>query len=408
MVGSGTVSAPSGNLDLSGLPSSASANTAAYTALNIPSRSAGYVFSDPATGLRHTKLTSNGTPNAGQSYPWYSTYGLQISQAWGTNRDKYTISYTNTSSVSQLLDYQLGVGPSNYRTGPSVLNDGRVAFSKLAGEEQILLYMTNTGLARWNTATNAAANIGLFPYTWTGLTSAYQWFQTNHDQSWVTCSSQSLTRGLALRLSDGLVRNTGVKSGLNEMYSGYNNVAFLNRGATASEMWDLDTDTYTTYSRTNSNFFVVHVPNMKGYWVVFNSNSGGNLRWARQNENGSSDGEVIGAGYWGQIHNSGHWENGSGPDQYFLNSCWDYSAGWATQNMRYSLNLFEARNFTRKCLGHHYSQAANGVNTNAGGTNGYWSQPHANQSIDGKLVIYGSNMLDSARIDLFALELPRT
>jgi hypothetical protein len=43
-----------------------------------------------------------------------------------------------------------------------------------------------------------------------------------------------------------------------------------------------------------------------------------------------------------------------------------------------------------------------------GSISSYWAQPHATISHDGKLVIFGSNMLGTSRIDLFGMEVPTT
>jgi hypothetical protein len=330
---------------------------------------------------------------------------MSISPAWGDDGDQYTILFTNITGGAYLADYQLGGSVTNIRSVANVTGIGNHHFSRV--NPRILYILTSSQLRRYDTATDSLANTGSFPYSW--ASSGGGWFMMNDDETWATAksSTSSTATATALNLTTGSVITQGPYTSFDDFYAGSGNVAFINRGGTNSAMWDLDANTVTTYSRPNSNFAVVHVPTLDGYWVTFDPNTGsGSLRWTRNLPDGSNTGSTAGAGYWGQIHNSGFWRNGSGADQWFLMSCWDNSGTW-TAGMRYSLNFVEASGFTRRVLGHHYSLAVNGQETNPGGTDGYWSQPHATQSPDGKLVMFGSNMLDSSRIDVFLMEVPR-
>ena len=68
----------------------------AYDALNVDLMAAGESFADPVTGVLTTKITDSTTPVSSPDWvAYYSTLGLQISQAWGAGKDKYTLGCQN-------------------------------------------------------------------------------------------------------------------------------------------------------------------------------------------------------------------------------------------------------------------------------------------------------------------------
>src|ERR1700677_1080341 len=130
------ITVPGSNINIGALPAVAAPNPTAYTALNVRSMAAGTAFSDPATGTRTVKLTSNGTPSTAQFCTIYATQGLQISQPWGANLNQYTIAFIDVSPGNlHLCDYTLGGTPSNYRTVPGG-GAGRVSVSRLSGQAE--------------------------------------------------------------------------------------------------------------------------------------------------------------------------------------------------------------------------------------------------------------------------------
>lgn len=383
---------------LSGLPSSAAPNVPAYSALQVPSMRAGTAFADPVTGIRTVKLTAAGIPGAGSYYPHYSTMGLSISQPWGNNRDQYTIALIASSGSSYLCDYQLGGAASNWRAFPG--REGRYAFSRRPGNERIVYIASGSQLRRYDTQLNSYADNGQFPFTWsTGL-----WFQLNNAETWATALGSASGTVTALNLSTGAVITRTGLGGLDEIYAGHNNVALINQGS-SSQVWNMDTNAVRTITKPNSNFGVVHVASLNGFWPIFDSNTGGGaLRWARLYEDGTSSASMPQAnGYWGQVHPSGHWVQPPGPSQWFLVSN-DRQAlsGW-TASQLYGLLFINSGDASVRVLGHHYSDSDS---YSTGGTDDYYSQPHATQSTDGRLVVFGSNMLNTSRIDAFLMEVP--
>jgi hypothetical protein len=391
---------PAQPVSLSSLPSSAAPNTQAYQALGVRSMPAGTAFLDPVTEVRTVKLTASGVPGSAQYYPHYSTLGLSISQAWGPAKDRYTIALIASSGSSYLCDYQLGGTVSNWRAFPG--REGLFSFSRAPGNERIAYIATGSQLRRYDTQANAYADTGAFPYSWsTGL-----WFQLNSAETWATALGPSSGSVTALNLKTGrsIVR-TGLSS-LDEIYMGYNNTALVNRGSTATQVWNLDTDSLKTYTRPSSNFGVSHCPSMNGFWMIFDSNTGGGyIRWARLYEDGSCSAPISQAnGYWGQTHSSGHWwQQPGGASQWFLVSNDQHPGNGWTANQLYNLLFVNSADGRCHVLGHHYSDSDRYA---TGGTDGYYAQPHATQSTDGRIVVFGSNMLNGPRIDAFLMEVP--
>ena len=120
----------------------------------------------------------------------------------------------------------------------------------------------------------------------------------------------------------------------------------------------------------------------------------------RINEDGSHSQVSTFQGYYGQWHNCGHWKQSAGLDQYMLYSMWSApSNGW-TSSLQYALVFARCDNGSTAVLGHHYSVLPPST------TDIYWSQPHATQSTDGRIVLFGSNMLNGPRLDVFLMEVP--
>jgi hypothetical protein len=313
-----------GDVDLTSLPTSAAADTTAYTALNVPAMAAGTVFSDPVTGTRTVKLSSSGANGGLQFWPVYSTQGLSISQAWGAGLDQYTILLVGSGST-YLVDYQIGGTSSNYRTVPNVGASGNHAFSRKAGEERILYIHTGSQLRRYDTSANAYADTGVFPISWS--ISGVQWLMINNAHTYASARASSGAVLYGANLTTGATFTKAVAS-IDDVYMGYNNVAFVN---STREMWDLSTNTLTSIGALPPGppeyTSPGHCPSMRGYWPANDANTGGGtMRWLRIYEDGTVSPTVVYPRYWGQSHMSGHWwDQPAGDSQWFLWS--SYQAG---------------------------------------------------------------------------------
>lgn len=398
------VTVPGSNINLGLLPAVAAPNLLAYAALNVPGMAAGTAFNDPATGTRTVKVTANGTPASAQFCTIYATQGLQISQAWGPNHNQYTIAFINTGANVYLCDYTLGGTTTNYRAGPG--GAGRVSFSRLAGQAQILYVQSGSQLSKYNTATNSTANSGIFPIAWSTDSSPNCWLQLNQAETWATGLNPNNSAVTAVNTATGKVI-TQTLTGIDEIYSGYNDVALINcdsggSGPTAAYVWNLNTNTLTSIGLPYGDMATIsHCPSMRGFWIATDTVTGnGKMPLFKINEDGSHSQASSFQGYYGQWHNSGHWRQSAGLDQYMLYSMWDApSNGW-TASLQHALVFARCDNGSTAVLGHHYSIVPPAT------TDSYWSQPHATQSTDGRIVLFGSNMLNGSRLDVFLMEVP--
>lgn len=395
---------PGSNINLGLLPAVAAPNPTAYKALNVPGMGAGTAFSDPVTGTRTVKVTASGTPTSGQFCTIYATQGLQISQPWGPNENQYTIAFINTGANVYLCDYTAGGTTTNYRAGPG--GAGRVSFSRLAGQAQIMYFQSGSQLSRYNTATNSTANTGIFPIAWSTDSSPNCWLQLNQAETWATGLNPNDSAVTAVNTKTGKVI-TQTLNGIDELYSGYNDVALINcdaggSGATAAYVWNLDTNTLTSLGLPYGNMpYISHCPSMRGFWISTDTVTGnGGMPLFKINEDGSHSQVSTFQGYYGQWHGCGHWKQSAGLDQYMLYSMWDAPSGGWTASLEYALVFARCDNGSTAVLGHHYSVLP------PASTNSYWSQPHATQSTDGRIVLFGSNMFNGPRLDVFLMEVP--
>jgi hypothetical protein len=400
------ITVPGSNINLGLLPRLGAPNTIAYQALNVSRMAAGTAFSDPVTGTRTVKVTANGTPTSAQFCTIYSTQGLQISQPWGPSLNQYTIAFINTGSTVYLCDYTLGGTTTNYRAGPG--GAGRVSFSRLPGKAQIMYVQSGSQLSLYNTATNSPANTGIFPIAWSTDSSPNCWLQLNQAETWATARNPSGSAVTAVNTTTGTVI-TQTLTGIDELYSGYNNVVLINcdaggSGPTAAYVWNLDTNALTSINLPFGNINLIsHVPSLRGFWVVSDANTGGgSMPLYRINEDGSHALSCTQNFYYGQSHTCGHWKQSAGLAQYYMMSMDDApGSGW-TPSLQYAIVFVRCDNGSSGVLGHHYSVLPPST------TDSYWSQPRATQSTDGRIVLFGSNMLDGPRLDVFLMEVPTT
>lgn len=395
---------PGSNINLGGLPKLAAANTSAYQALNVPAMAAGRSFSDPVTGTRTVKVTANGTPSSAQFCTVYSTQGLQISQPWGANQNQYTIAFIDTGANVYLCDYTLGGTTTNYRAGPG--GAGRIAFSRLAGQAQVMYVQSGSQLSKYNTATNSTANTGIFPIAWSTDSSPNCWLQLNQAETWATGLNPNDSAVTAVNTTTGKVI-TQALNGIDELYSGYNDVALINcdsggSGASAAYVWNLNTNTLTSIGLPYGAMpYVSHCPSMRGFWLATDTyQSTAGMPLYRVNEDGSHTLLSTTSVFYGQFHACGHWKQSAGADQYVLYSMDGAPGGGWTSSLQYAMVFVRCDNGSTQVLGHHYSVLPPAT------TNSYWSQAHATQSTDGRIVLFGSNMLNGPRLDVFLMEVP--
>lgn len=404
-------------------------DTAGYTALNIPSQPAGYSWKDTVTGVKTWKLTAAGTPNSDSFFPWYSSGGLEISLAWGPNQDQYHIAFIDSHGRGYVCDFGLSSsatpGPYNFRALPtgemqsySALES---AFSRI--HPDIMYVLTGSGRMRlYNVATGAfvdsqAASYGFssaWPATgwpWTGVTG---WVTVNGTESWAFGNTPSAM--YALNLKNG-TQLTWTPSRVDDTYGGF---ADSVTGDQQSQVWLPDTNSQVaiTPSLTAAGGWLdgqttSHGASLRGYFVYFNTDGRSVAPMPAAVIDQTTGNAVFGtqssppyaAKYWGEFHLSGHWWlQSAGTDQYLLQSNFGAPGsvpGSATE--QYALSFVNVGAGTEYRLGFSYSDY-----NSIGSISNYYTQPHATISHDGKLVIFGSDMMGTSRIDVFAMEVPLT
>jgi hypothetical protein len=348
--------------NLAALPSNGPGpDTTGYLKLNVADMAAGTAFKDTVTGVRTVKMTASGTPGTGLYFPVYSSMGLAISQAWGTSCNQYTMLFVGAEGDCYLVDYTLGGGPTNYRSGPSdtlvSASAGVMAFSRLPGNEQILYYVDNAGkVNRYDTGKNALANTGIFPIPWTK--DINEWFMINAAETWATANAAGTSSKTvyALNLTTG-AQITQTLPYVDDTYGGHNDVA---TGDGNNQVWSLASNTVTNYGAFPSGWVsqpTSHMPAMNGYWVATNTNiGGGSLPMVRIYDDGTISASVKYPRYWGQYHQSGHWwTQGSGQSQFFLMSNFETpGSGW-TPEEEYALTFIDPSTGDNYRLGFSYS-----------------------------------------------------
>lgn len=398
-------------------------NTVAYDALNVPAMSAGSSFSDPVTGVRTVKVTDARTPaDTVTDTNWvtlYSSMGLQISQAWGPDNDRYTIIFNQPVGNAHLADYKLGGTVTNYRKAPE--GEGQTAFARSAGNERILYYVNGTHLNRYDTQTNSLANTGDFPFAWPTDNNATAWFNMNADDTRACAHDGRNTIATALDLTTGAVITRPATAAQHEPYCGSGHTAFLNKGANwppanvRDEIWDLRTNTVSRINHPYGTGILAvdwgglsHSATPYGDMVFhFDINHGGG-NWPSINilsDNTYTTPAII-TGYWSDTHSSGHWwDLPAGYEPHVLMSHDQAAARVDTPSWESTLMFVNTTTGSKRILGHHYAIKPSGI---PGGASTYYDESHATISTDGKLVMFSSTMNKNIRRDVFLMEVPRT
>jgi hypothetical protein len=223
------------------------------------------------------------------------------------------------------------------------------------------------------------------------------------------------TTQYAINLSNGTMQ-TSTPSGLDDTYMGYK--PFVT-GDQQTVVWDLSANTQNTYTPAltagngwQGSQVTAHMGILNGYWIGHNT-EGSDTQPMPVCTVAQADSAAVVIGsqsvlpynpkYWGQFHTSGNWWlQGSGTNQYFVQSNFETAAaapGPASE--LYAISFINVWAGTSYRLGHSYS-----VYQAVGSISEYYTQPHGHISHDGKLVMFGSDMLGNSRVVVFVMEVP--
>jgi len=359
---------------------------------------AGQTYTDPLTGVLVLKLTSASVPSSNNGvYAGYSEGGPNISQPW-VAADGYTY-YTAYLSDGWFVDIRYDTfTPSNWRSSPTS-GETRFAFSLNPATPQIVYYYNpgNGSINRYNTATNAIANTGIFPYTPSANdgSGSLVWLQVNLNDQWLVGMYNSNNTTVAVRLSDGLERiipkgthavdEPHVDREYPVVYIGCND---------STQNWIINLETGAVVPKNDPSNIdrYSHAAALRGKVVAIN--------WL---VNGVTSADHLGnvnvaftpspTDWGGDYHLAGQWVFDN-PSQYFIVDQWKRAGNFPIyQGM---IGFVSIGGDVRILAAHD----ATGVAYLTGG------QPHPTLSPDGKLVMWTSNMNGSARFDVFVARVP--
>ncbi|HYR15657.1 MAG TPA: hypothetical protein VEQ67_15790 [Mycobacterium sp.] len=378
-------------------------NVAAYTALNMPSRAAGFSYNDPVTGVKIWKVTSSTTPtaNSGAGHD-YGDGGNQVSRGWGPNNNTHTLLIRGDGMSYYLVDFTRGTGFSNYRLlTVQPRRDLCATFSSVAGRERILYILTGTQLVRYNTQTMQVENTGNFPltvvpYAWLHQDKNDEWFVGLRDDNntvWVWNSVTNVYREhLETWTNEPRIDRDG------------RYVVLTGGGPGPLRVWDLVNNTFGPTQVGGTSTYFSHLASLRSRWVAVNPNVTAPFVQDRYEVSGGSmiKTTILAQSAGAEVNNSGNWIQSDAELGGDLNRQWAYTSGvdettfWANLTLwRQAIGIERADGSDKRLLLHHYTHNPTYFDL-------AWGQP----SPDGKVVIFNSNMYGSGRYDLFVAEVP--
>jgi hypothetical protein len=380
-------------------------NVSAYTALNVPSRAAGFSYNDPVTGVKIWKVTSSTTPtaNSGAGHD-YGDGGNQVSRGWGPNNNTHTILIRGDGMSYYLVDFTRGTGFSNYRLlTVQPRRDLSATFSSVVGSERILYIHTGTQLVRYNTQTMQLENTGFFPQTGT----IFGWLHQDRNDTWFTgLLDDNLTVWVWNSQTNQYLTHTETWTNEPRIDRDGRYVVLTGGGPGPLRVWDLSNNTFGPTQVGGSSTYFSHLASLRGRWLAVNPNASAPFAQDRYEVSGGSmiKTTILAQSAGADVNNSGNWIQSDAELGGNLNRQWAYTSGrdesptqpWGNLTLwRQAIGLERADGSDQRLLLHHYTHLPN-----------YWDNPWGQPSPDGKVVIFNSNMYGSGRYDLFVAEVP--
>lgn len=410
-VASGSVADPT-QLPLAQTGASSVLPTLSTVAALQSGAAAGGTYTDPYTDVTVLRVSASGTPASGSFEGGYAEGGPHISQSWESGGVTYYTAWLAGSNGSRyLVDIRYDtLALSNWRTVPS---GGEVAFcfSLDPATPQIAYLIDGTQVRRYDTATDAYADTGNFP--WTGLSSP-QWLFTQINDTWL-----SLRDGTSLKAfkpsTGATVELTAAEWGLTALdeLRMDRSLAYVypvsSTHGEARYYWDLEADSLTAMTLLSPSLLnFSHAAVVKGGIVntaatqdAFETDRGA-AYWRADTDtevNFTSPQDATGFhGASNDWYNCGLWclnQPGSGfTDQWIVSD--RFQSDDAGAKIRRGMVAW-----TRLSDGQVRLACSHG---SAGGS--YDTYPQTNCSPDGKLVAFTSDMNGSGRFDLFIAKMP--
>jgi hypothetical protein len=402
--------------------------TTEYAALNVASKSANSFYLDPITQVKIWKTSDATTPvsNTGVNHD-YAEGGPYCSRGWGTNGNHFTICAGVAGVGYYSVDFERGVGISNWRPFPAggrPVRDINFCFSNNPATPRIAYSNIGGSIVRINTETNQVENTGYFPHTFSGDDGAWvhqdkndEWFVYMVDSTawvWNSKTNQTLSKRPPTRMNEPRMERNG------------RYVAMVTDGQDGV-IWDLKTDQIIgsvnrqPYSTDGTGSFA-HNSSSAGFFISINPD----LSWPSRywlldpSQVPIKPLYISNNAFWGGEHKSGNWiqdstdwPNGDFRRQWVVSSSYSpvtsnnslfIGGGGAQGYLRYNggptttdpmSRTTNSTDFRLLCHSYH-------------ATSDYWALPFGTTSPDGKIFIFNSDMMASGRFDLFVVEVPLT
>jgi len=368
---------------------------------------AGSAYADPVTGVRVHKVTDEQTPASNErGVPDYSDGGPFISLPWSSGGTTYYTLYLQVrvgTNQHYLVDFNYTDGTfSNWRGAPTGAgNEITWSFSNNPATPRIAYYLAGQTLHRYDTGAMALADVGNFPHTF-GIGQNGDWLSVDMNDRWFVCQEEFDGGTVAAWDSQTDVEHLAATGEPHMIRDGSFVMSAENR---ASNHEELNGQVVSNSALLNLTTGVLTRPDQpeshpagaaNGLFMSVDPNQGGGNQLYSFDPVTETETHLGGRG--AIIGSSGHFAG-----QWVVNnlvglSMWMLFSGWGDGGLLDNAVGFIPFNATTgnvRLLAHHYSQVTD-----------YYAQPHATISPDGKLVLFGSDMSGSGRIDAFLVVVP--
>lgn len=375
-----------------------------WQTLDVANLAAGKSYNDPVTHVRIWKVTSASVPAANSFVSHdYSEGGHQISRGWGSGGNHHTLAVRTDSGVSYLVDFEKGVGFSNWRQFPSDTKPRADLFFSFASDPstpQIAFVHTGQEVHRLDTAKNQRANTAPFPKTF--KTDSGQWFHQDMNDRWFVMLNGIGDAATGVIVWDRVNNQTYEKtfSNLDEPHLERSGHFVAVKGP--QQFWDLD---HPNQDPVSFSYEFSHPASLLGYFVATNSSQSAPFPMMRILP-GPPASQVAGftEGIASHNHLSGNWlqPNDEPAKQWVLASSY-----WKHGDNTYSyflhdggIGLFRADGSDWRLLCHTYEDYQDQGSE-------YFETPRATIAMDGTMVMFDTDMNNSGRSDVFLVEMPQ-
>lgn len=240
---------------------------------------AGGTYTDPYTGVTVLKLTGNGTPTAGNHEHGYAEGNARISQSWiGPDGQRYSSIVTGDAWLHDVRHSDMAVTRRVQIPGGFTNEMGACWSMNPATPRIIFLVRNGNRVDRFDTQTMTLANTTGWPWTPSrpsGASGNLEWLHTSVNDTWMSFqwNGSPATAVGARRMPDGLER-TWSPVNFDEHHLD-KSLPYIYRvdGERPNIVWNLETDAKITVSDPGNHIATDHSGTIRGalvgtgYWL---------------------------------------------------------------------------------------------------------------------------------------------